>query len=82
MSLTVILIALVIYLAPTIVAFARGHQNRHALGKFNLFGGWTVFGWFTTLVWALYPEPLLLPQNRKAKRFVEDALILANRARL
>ena len=62
MSLTIVIIALAIYLAPTLVAFARRHQNRHALGKFNLFGGWTIFGWFTALVWALYAEPSSYPR--------------------
>ena len=55
---------MILYLAPTLIAFARGHQNRRALGQLNLYGGWTIFGWFTALVWSLYPEPSSYPRTR------------------
>ncbi len=62
--IAIILLILLIYLAPVLIAFARRHQNRHALGKFNVLGGWTIFGWFTALVWSLYPEPSSYPRTR------------------
>ena len=64
MSITTLIVILTIYLLPAILAFARGHRNKHALAKFNIFGGWTIFGWITALVWALYAEPSSYPRSR------------------
>lgn len=49
MRITTVIIVLALYLLPSLIAFARGHRNKHALAKFNLFGGWTIFGWLTAL---------------------------------
>lgn len=62
--MTIAIGVLVLYLLPSILAFARQHRNKHALLKFNLFGGWTGFGWLTALVWALYAEPSSYPRSR------------------
>ena len=64
MRITTVIVVLVIYLLPSIIAFARGHRNKQALAKFNLFGGWTIFGWITALVWSLYAEPSSYPRCR------------------
>jgi uncharacterized membrane protein YhaH (DUF805 family) len=47
------LLFLVLYFIPTIVALARKHHNRLAIGALNLLLGWTVVGWVVALVWAL-----------------------------
>ena len=62
--MTTAIVIVGIYLLPSIIAFARNHRNKHALAKFNLFGGWTIFGWITALVWALYAEPSSYPRSR------------------
>ena len=64
MSMKTVGVVLGIYLLPTIVAFARNHRNKQALARLNLFGGWTIFGWLTALVWALYAEPSSYPHYR------------------
>ena len=64
MRITTVILALAIYLLPAGIAFARGHRNKQALAKFNLFGGWTIFGWIIVLVWALYAEPSSYPRCR------------------
>ncbi len=64
MRMTTAIVIVGIYLLPSIIAFARKHRNKHALAKFNLFGGWTIFGWITALVWALYAEPSSYPRRR------------------
>jgi uncharacterized membrane protein YqaE (UPF0057 family) len=64
MCITTVIVVLALYFLPAGIAFARGHRNKHALAKFNLFGGWTIFGWFTALVWALYAEPSSYPRYR------------------
>lgn len=57
-------IFLVVYLLPTIIAYVRGHRNRRALAKLNVLAGWTVFAWFTALVWSIYAEPSSYPRTR------------------
>jgi hypothetical protein len=64
MRLTTVMVLLGIYLLPSLIAFVRGHRNRHALAKFNIFGGWTIFGWIVALVWAVYAEPSSYPRSR------------------
>lgn len=47
-----VVVALVVYLLPGIIALRR--KERHALAVFavDLLFGWTVVGWFATTVWA------------------------------
>jgi hypothetical protein len=45
--------ALAVYLAPTFVAFGRGHKQRLAITLLNTLGGWTVLGWIAALVWSV-----------------------------
>ena len=45
-------ICLAIYLAPTMVAAKRDHNNGLAIFVFNIFLGWTFLGWVIALVWA------------------------------
>ncbi len=47
-----------IYILPTIIAFTRTHQDRWAIGVFNLSLGWTVIMWFVTMVWAFRDKPM------------------------
>jgi hypothetical protein len=42
-----------IYFAPTVIAFVRGHQNRAAILAVNLLIGWTFIGWVAAMVWAV-----------------------------
>lgn len=60
MSYAVTIVA--VYFLPTLIAFARGHRNRRALATFNLFGGWTIFGWLAALTWSIYHEPSSYPR--------------------
>ena len=46
------LIATVIYLIPTIVAFCRSHPNRWLIAVINVVLGGTGIGWLGSLVWA------------------------------
>lgn len=44
------------FFLPTIIAMARGH-NALAIFLLNFFFGWTVFGWFWALIWAVSDRP-------------------------
>ena len=43
---------LVLYFAPTIVAFWRRHRSAGAIALLNIFFGWTIIGWIVTLFWS------------------------------
>jgi Superinfection immunity protein len=51
-SIATIIISLVIYFLPAIVARARKHRNDLAIFMLNLLLGWTVLGWIGALIWA------------------------------
>jgi hypothetical protein len=42
-----------IYLAPSIIAVARGHHRWPWIGFLNCATGWTVAGWITALAWSV-----------------------------
>ena len=48
-----VLLALLAYFLPTVVAEARGHQNTGMIFLTNLLLGWTVLGWIGALIWAV-----------------------------
>lgn len=47
-----IAVALLIYMAPWVVAMLRDHHQRSAIAVLTLLLGWTVIGWIGALVWA------------------------------
>lgn len=51
-----IIIFLLIYFLPTLVALARKKRNVGAIFVLNLFLGWSFIGWVIALVWALMHE--------------------------
>jgi hypothetical protein len=53
MSGILILIALALYLVPSIVATKRQHRNQTAIFLVNILLGWTFIGWVAALVWAV-----------------------------
>ena len=55
--IAIVLIALAVYMLPSVIALARGHRNKGAVVAYNILGSWTIFGWFVALVWAIYREP-------------------------
>ncbi len=55
--IAIIVAALIVYLLPAIIVLIRGHRNRSALIRYNIFGGWMIFPWFITMVWATYNDP-------------------------
>ncbi|RWI92146.1 superinfection immunity protein [Mesorhizobium sp.] len=50
--LTFLLIATIIFLIPTIIAFLRRHPNRWVIFLLNTFLGATGIVWFGCLIWA------------------------------
>lgn len=48
-----IILGLVVYFVPTMVAFKKKHLNKTAILLLNLFLGWTFVGWVVALVWSV-----------------------------
>lgn len=42
-----------LYIAPTLIAWSRGHHNAGAIAALNVLFGWTAIGWVGAMVWAL-----------------------------
>ena len=51
------ILGFVLYFIPTIVAEARGHQQKVPIILLNLFLGWTFLGWVAALVWSATNQP-------------------------
>jgi ABC-type long-subunit fatty acid transport system fused permease/ATPase subunit len=49
----IMLILVLAYFLPVIVAMSRKVKNRSAIGVLNLFLGWTLVGWVVALMMAV-----------------------------
>ena len=48
----VLILAVLVYFLPTVIALARGHHNGFAIFLTNLLLGWTFIGWLVGLIWS------------------------------
>jgi Superinfection immunity protein len=48
----VVIVLLIAYFFPALVAAMRRHNNQNAIAILNLLLGWTFLGWVIALVWA------------------------------
>jgi len=51
-----VIIVLVVYFLPFIVALARGHSYKWVIFVLNLIAAWTCLLWIALLVWAIWPK--------------------------
>lgn len=47
-----VIVFLIVYFLPTIMAKVRRHPSSSAIAALNFFLGWTVLGWIGAMVWA------------------------------
>ncbi|MFA5346029.1 MAG: superinfection immunity protein [Candidatus Omnitrophota bacterium] len=52
-ELILLTLVLVIYFLPALIAILRHHKNKLAIFLLNLFLGWTILGWVSSLVWSV-----------------------------
>ncbi len=64
---SLLIVLLVLYFIPAIVASVRHHRNRMAITVLNVFLGWTLIGWVAALVWASTAD--VEPREYGARRF-------------
>lgn len=49
---SILLVILILYFVPAMIATARNHPNRTPIFMLNLFLGWTFLGWVAALIWS------------------------------
>ena len=49
----IVIIAVIGYFLPAIIAWRRGHHQQNPIFIINLFFGWTLIGWVVCLAWAV-----------------------------
>ena len=54
-----LLLCVIIYMLPTLIAFARDIPRRHAVTVVNIVLGWTLVGWFICFLWATLAQPTI-----------------------
>lgn len=52
-ELVIIIVLIIPYFIPTIIAVIRKHQSTPAIVLINVLLGWTLIGWIAALVWSL-----------------------------
>ena len=62
-----LIVGVLLYFVPFVVAVQRDHNQRTAIGVLNLLLGWTFVGWVVALVWAL----IVTPKADEKRRIVE-----------
>lgn len=51
-GITTILMLIIPYFIPSIIAFSKKHYNATGVLLLNLFLGWTLIGWIAALIWS------------------------------
>jgi hypothetical protein len=52
MTVIVLMLILIVYFLPTLIAYSREQLHRGAVVIFNIFLGWTLIGWLVVFLWA------------------------------
>ncbi len=52
-SIAIIVLFIIFYFLPSIIAFYKGKSNTLAIVLLNLFLGWSFIGWLVALIWAV-----------------------------
>lgn len=52
MEILLLIIIGLVYFLPTIIAYARKHNNSMSISVANLLVGWTMLGWCASMIWA------------------------------
>lgn len=51
-----LVIASLLYLVPSVIAYSRHHRKRTLILMLNLLTGWTAIGWVISAVWSATPD--------------------------
>lgn len=51
-----LLLIAIIYMLPTLIAYARDIPQRRLITVIDIIAGWTLIGWIVCFLWALLAE--------------------------
>jgi hypothetical protein len=51
-NVIMLMLVLIIYMLPTLIAFGREHPRRGEIAVINIVIGWTLIGWIIVFLWA------------------------------
>ncbi|HWD59013.1 MAG TPA: superinfection immunity protein [Stellaceae bacterium] len=51
-TILMLLVIVLIYMLPTLIAFGREHPRREDVAVINILLGWTLIGWVACFLWA------------------------------
>ena len=71
----VLIVLVVMYFIPTLIAALRMHYNLGAVLACNLLLGWTFIGWVVAFVWAVKREPKHVSQEAFHGRFKQGGFV-------
>ncbi len=52
-TILIVIVLVLVYFLPSIVAYSRAHRNKVAIFFLNLLAGWTFIGWVAAFVWSV-----------------------------
>lgn len=52
-AIFIVIVLVLVYFLPSIVAYSRAHKNKVAIFFLNLLAGWTFIGWVAAFVWSV-----------------------------
>jgi len=55
-KLVVLLIIVVVYFIPSMMAYSMNKKDRFSILALNIFLGWTIAGWIGAFIWSLWEE--------------------------
>lgn len=61
----VLVVCVILYPLPSIIAMYRGHKNLPAILVVNVFLGCTLLGWTAALAWSIMADQKTAPKRRK-----------------
>jgi hypothetical protein len=56
-TIIMLILVVLIYMLPTLIAFGRDHPRRMDLAVVNILFGWTLIGWLAVFFWAVLARP-------------------------
>jgi len=62
-GIVLLIVGLLVYFIPSIVAMKKNHPQKVAILLLNIFLGWTFIGWVGSLVWAF-----IKPQSNNSNK--------------
>ena len=51
-NVIMLMLVLILYMLPTLIAFGREHPRRGEIAVINIVIGWTLIGWIIVFLWA------------------------------